>query len=122
MAGGVLAVLGTDSVARHVAGLMGLRVVEPNDALIGRVLVVVHRSESIDAVARLVQSVDVAGLIAWSLPEAATLRCYELGPPVVVGQPDPDELRALAWLGAADEPSAADRALTERLAHLEAAF
>jgi hypothetical protein len=122
MNGRVLSVLATDPVARHVAQLLGLRVVEPGERPPGAVLIVVHRPETIDAVRRVIQNLDVAGIVAWSLPERATLQLLDTGVPVVVGQPTPDELRSLAWWGEAPDPIDVTRERTDRLARLEDVF
>jgi hypothetical protein len=119
----VLRVLDTSGPARHVAAELGLEPISFQDAGPETpVLVVITDASQVAALSHLRASHAVQALVAWNLTEGEVLRLLEGDLPVYIGQPTPDELRALTWWGESPTPTDADRDLASRLAILEDAF
>ena len=123
MSGDVVRVLDTSPAARAVAAELGLEQVSPLGVSSDEpVLAVIADASQVAGLPQLRAGHNVLALVAWNLAEGDVLRLLDGDVPVFIGQPTPQELRALVWWGESPISSGDERELAARLAILEDAF
>jgi hypothetical protein len=123
VSGDVVRVLDTSPAARAVAAELGLELVSPLGVSSDEpVLAVIADASQVAGLPQLRAGHNVLALVAWNLAEGDVLRLLDGDVPVFIGQPTPQELRALVWWGESPVSSGDERELAARLAILEDAF
>lgn len=123
MSADVVRVLDTSDAARVVASDLGLELVQPMSLGPDEpVLAVIADASQVAGLPQLRASHALLALVAWNLAEGDILRLLDGDVPVFIGQPTPQELRALTWWGEQPSSGPGEKDLAARLAILEDAF
>ena len=116
------AVVDSNPLSARVAAMIGARLV-PGHELVGEhtpVVMVASTQAEVDAAAHAARgSRPPAAVIAWRLPESVLVRLLELPVPCLVGEPEPERLRAVLDGSGDGIERAAERSAAGRYAVLE---